>query len=97
MYWYTRDNNIYRKENQICFWRITLYIYEIKKLSLRELANLTNINHKTIYNLENDIAKEKNITIETVLKLANFFNVSIDDLVNRDLENVPSGGTLERN
>lgn len=71
-----------------------IYLRNKKKLSLRELANLTNINHKTIYNLENDIAKEKNITIETVLKLANFFNVSIDDLVNRDLENVPSGGYI---
>jgi transcriptional regulator with XRE-family HTH domain len=52
-----------------------------KKLSQEKLARLVNISYNTISKIE--AGKAKNPTFETLLKLADIFEVSIDELVGR--------------
>ena len=52
-----------------------------KKLSQEKLARLANISYNTIAKIE--AGKAKNPTFETLSKLADIFNVSIDVLVGR--------------
>ncbi len=52
-----------------------------KRLTQEGLARKANISYHTIIKLENEGIK--NPKIETVIKLANALNISIDDLVGR--------------
>lgn len=52
-----------------------------KKLSQEKLARLTDISYNTISKIE--AGKAKNPTFETLSRLADIFEVSIDELVGR--------------
>lgn len=58
---------------------------EKMKLSQRELANKINTTQATLQRYESGV-NEPNI--EMLIKLANFFNVSIDDLVGRESDTI---------
>ena len=52
-----------------------------KKLSQEKLARLVDVSYNTISKIE--AGKAKNPTFETLVKLADVFKVSIDELVGR--------------
>ncbi|WP_071441754.1 helix-turn-helix domain-containing protein [Traorella massiliensis] len=71
-----------------------LYYRKIYQLSLRELASKIDVDFMTIYNIETSKTSEQKITIDTISKLASFFQVTIDDFIYKDLsqfENVALG------
>lgn len=70
------------------------YLLNKNNLSYRDVSKESGVSTRAISFIVNKDCS--NITISTIIKLATFFNVSIDDLINVDLENVPPGGTLER-
>lgn len=53
-----------------------------RSLSMKELADIMHVSAQTIMNWENDIFEP---SIDHLIKLADFFNVSIDYLVGRYL------------
>ncbi|WP_071441756.1 helix-turn-helix domain-containing protein [Traorella massiliensis] len=68
-------------------------------LSQREIEKYTGISYLTIFRIETGKTSEQKITIDTISKLASFFQVTIDDFIYKDLsqfENVSPGDT-ERN
>lgn len=54
-------------------------------LSQRELEEQTGISYLTIFRIETGKTSEEKSSIETVSKLAAYFNVSLDDFVHKDL------------
>lgn len=63
-------------------------------LSLRTLEKYANVDYMTIFRIETGKTSEQKITINTISKLASFFQVTIDDFVYKDLsqfENVALG------
>ena len=60
------------------------YLRIDNELSVRKLAIETGIHYTNISKLENGQMKEP--TIQTIVKLSNFFGVNLDDFVNKDLE-----------
>lgn len=68
-------------------------------LSQREIEEYTGISYLTIFRIETGKTSEQKITIDTISKLASFFQVSIDDFIYKNLsqdDNVSPGDT-ERN
>lgn len=55
-----------------------------RKLSFRELGDLTNINYVTFYYIES--GKSPNPQISVIVTLAQFFNISLDEFVIVDLQ-----------
>ena len=53
-----------------------------KKLSQEKLARLADISYNTVVKIEG--GKAENPTFETLLKLADAFSISIDELVGRN-------------
>ncbi len=51
-------------------------------INQNKLANLMGITRQTV----NKIMKTQNPTISTVIKICDIFQISIDDLINKDLE-----------
>lgn len=77
-----------------------LYYRKIYQLSLRELASKIDVDFMTIYNIETSKTSEHKITIDTISKLASFFQVTIDDFVYKDLsqaDDVSPGDTERKN
>ena len=68
-------------------------------LSQREIEEYTGISYLTIFRIETGKTSEQKITIDTIFKLASFFQVTIDDFVFKDLSqaNDVSPGDIERN
>ncbi len=65
-------------------------------LSQREIEEYTGISYLTIFRIETGKTSEQKITIDTISKLASFFQVSIDDFIYKDLsqdDNVSPGDT----
>lgn len=63
-------------------------------LSQREIEKYTGISYLTIFRIETGKTSEQKITIDTISKLASFFQVTIDDFIYKDLsqfENVALG------
>ena len=57
-------------------------IREYKKLSQKQVAEAINVSQQMFNNYENGKSRP---SIETLIALANFFDVSIDELVGRDI------------
>lgn len=55
---------------------------EKENLSLRDLEKITGLTFSFIANIERGIVKDPRIS--TIIKLANGFNVSVDELLNID-------------
>ncbi len=62
-----------------------VYLKQINNLTVRQLAKATGLTNARYGNIINGKINEKNLTIETVTKLANYFKVSLDDFVFKDL------------
>lgn len=62
-----------------------IYLRNKNHLQKRTLARLSNINHAVIHLIETGKTSEEKSSIETVSKLAAYFNVSMDDFVHKDL------------
>lgn len=60
------------------------YIRQSKGISQQELADKLNLDRSTISRWEND---EMDITIGNAIKIADYFNIPIEDFTGRDLSN----------
>ena len=56
-----------------------------KNLTQEEMSKILNLGSKTYKNYENRITEP---SIETLVKLADYFNVSIDELVGRETDTI---------
>ena len=76
-----------------------IYLRNKNNLPKRTLARLSNVNHAVIHLIETGKTSEQKITIDTVSKLASFFQVTIDDFIYKDLSqnNDVSPNDTERN
>lgn len=61
------------------------YLRKKENLSIRQLAKRIRFSHAIIAKIESNESNEENITVNTVIKIANYFGVSLDDLVCKDL------------
>lgn len=69
-----------------------LYMKEINNLSYEKISKNTEINVSTLFTLAK--GDQRNTRIEVVSKLSKYFDITIDDLVYKDLsKNVPVTGT----
>ncbi|EHJ7846712.1 helix-turn-helix transcriptional regulator [[Clostridium] innocuum] len=59
------------------------YLKEKNEYSYQEISKYTGLNVNTLYSIV--VGSYKNITITTVIKLTQFFSISIDDFVYKDL------------
>lgn len=59
------------------------YLKEKNEYSYQEISKYTGLNVNTLYSIV--VGSYKNITITTVIKLTQFFRISIDDFVYKDL------------
>lgn len=69
-------------------------------LSQRSLQKYANVDYTTIFRIETGKTSEQKITIDTISKLASFFQVSIDDFIYKNLsqdDNVSPGDTERKN
>ncbi|RGO18018.1 XRE family transcriptional regulator [Coprobacillus cateniformis] len=80
-------------ECQIMYLKNNLKILRSKKgLSYRQMGKKCGIGYASINRLENE--DDSNVKIHTLKKLADFFNITIDELVYKDLsKDVPVTGT----
>ena len=62
-----------------------IYFRKKMKLTQRELGRLTSLSFMTINRIETLATNPDKASIETVSKLAAYFNVSLDDFVHKDL------------
>ncbi len=60
-----------------------IYLKNKHNVSYRRIASSIDININAILRIKN--GAEQNVTIKTISNLANFFDVTIDDLVYKDL------------
>lgn len=67
------------------------YLLNKNELSYRDVSKESSVSTRAISFIVNKDCS--NVTINTVLNLSKYFNISIDDLINTDLENVPPSGT----
>ena len=61
-----------------------------QKLSLRELSEKTDVNHSELFRLENGTTK--NPTIFQIRKLAIYYGMTVDELMNFDAKTCPTCG-----
>lgn len=59
------------------------FLVKNTKINQNQLANLMGITRQSV----NQIMKTKDPRISTLLKISEIYNVSIDDLLKKDLEN----------
>ena len=59
------------------------YLKEKNEYSYQEISKYTGLNVNTLYSIV--VGSYKNITITTLIKLTQFFSISIDDFVYKDL------------
>lgn len=62
-----------------------IYLMHKKNITYYALEKETKISRTDISKLVKGQRNVKNLTIETIVRLANFFNVSLDDFVLKDL------------
>lgn len=75
----------------------TNYIIQSKKLSYFKIEKETEISRANVEKLINGKRNEKNLTIETVIKLANYFEVSLQDFVLTDLSQIDKHKVIFQN
>lgn len=61
-----------------------LYFLEIWKLNLNQLSKEIGVLRITLVRIRDELTNEKNITIQTVSKLSNYFKLTLDDFVFKD-------------
>lgn len=71
---------IYVRENMI-------YFLKINQISLYRLSKEIDISRITLVRIRDKMSNEKNITIRTVMKLSEYFNIPLDDFVFKDFSN----------
>lgn len=71
-----------KQERERYFYKNLKYLRSKKKISQQELADTLKIDRSTISRWESN---EMDITVGNVLKIADVFNVSLVDLVGKDL------------
>lgn len=74
-----------RSDNSMEYLKTNLiYLRHFNHLSYRKLADASGVNYISIYKIESGESKEQ-ISLKTFIKLAEYFNVSLDDFVYKDL------------
>lgn len=68
-------------------WRV------LKEISREQLAEATQLTSRTIYNYETDVNNLRKASYETLLKLANALDISVDDIF---LDSISENPKLER-
>lgn len=69
----------------------TIYrLREAEKMSLRDLADKIGIGHSDLFRLESGTTK--NPTIFTLRKIAKYFGLTVDELMNFDAKTCPTCG-----
>ena len=69
----------------VCYLTLTIYLANFKKISFYKIAKSTGITSGNLSDIIHFRKKQENLSILTIKKLADFFKISIDDLVNKDL------------
>lgn len=64
------------------------YLTKKRETNLLKVAEATNLDHANLYRIVNGQNKEEHMTIATIKKLADYFGVEIENLVNMDLRKV---------
>lgn len=59
-------------------------------LSQRSLQKYANVDYTTIFRIETGKTSEQKITIDTISKLASFFQITVDDFIYKDLSQADS-------
>lgn len=62
-----------------------LYLAKQKNISFYKIAQSTGISTGHLSDIINSKKKQENLYILTIKKLADYFEISIDDFVNKDL------------
>ena len=62
------------------------YLLDTGKISVKTILNITSVKSKSLVYMWK--SGERQITTEDAIKLANFLNITIDDLINKDLSQV---------
>lgn len=62
------------------------YLIDTGKISIKTILNITGVKSKSLVYMWK--TGERQITTEDAIKLANFLNITIDDLINKDLSQV---------
>lgn len=62
------------------------YLIDTGKISIKTILNITGVKSKSLVYMWK--TGERQITTEDAIKLANFLNITIDDLINNDLSQV---------
>lgn len=68
---------IYLKDNLI-------FLKELKNISCRKLSKVSGVSRPTIQNI-NKLENFSNVSLGTVMKLAKYFDVTLDDFIYKDL------------
>lgn len=72
-------------ENDIFYLKNLRELRKRKNLTQEEMSKILNLGSTTYKNYENKITEP---SIETLVKLADYFNVSIDELVGRETDTI---------
>lgn len=75
------------KKLKLKHWRV------LKEISREQLAEATQLTSRTIYNYETDVNNLRKASYETLLKLANALDISVDDIF---LDSISENPKLER-
>lgn len=62
------------------------YLIDSGKISVKTILNITSVKSKSLVYMWK--TGERQITTDDAIKLANFLNITIDDLINKDLSQV---------
>jgi transcriptional regulator with XRE-family HTH domain len=62
------------------------YLLDTDKISIKTILNITSVKSKSLVYMWK--SGERQITTEDAVKLANFLNITLDDLINKDLSQV---------
>jgi transcriptional regulator with XRE-family HTH domain len=67
------------------------YLLDTGKISVKTILNITSVKSKSLVYMWK--SGERQITTEDAVKLANFLNITLDDLINKDLSKVDEFGS----
>ena len=62
------------------------YLLDTDKISIKTILNITSVKSKSLVYMWK--SGERQITTEDAVKLANFLNITLDDLINKDLSQI---------
>ncbi|HIU06187.1 MAG TPA: helix-turn-helix transcriptional regulator [Candidatus Onthoplasma faecigallinarum] len=72
-------------EDNIFYLKKLRELRQKRKLTQEDMSKILNLGSTTYKNYENNITEPN---IETLIKLANFYNVSLDELVGREADTI---------